>query len=89
MMTAAEARQATLDNTEQKAKEFITNHVVTAIQNAVKRGSFSTTVPMIGANPVVVGAKVVELLEGQGYRAKHVYIGEDNYIEIDWKDART
>ena len=89
MMTAAEARQLTVDSTEQRAKEFIVNYVGDMIRNAANCGNFLTQVPMIGANPVALGAKVVELLEEQGYQATHVYIGEDNYIEIDWEGDRT
>ncbi len=93
MMTAAQARTATVDRLAVMAKEFIINYTGIAIQNAIDKGKFVTTVPFDGkmpseANTEALGKEVVSQLKEQGFEAEHVYYdgpnGYDNYILIKW-----
>ena len=91
MMTANEARVATIDRLAVMAKEFIINNTGIPIQDAINNGHFHTTVSFEGVpNPEKVGAEVVRQLEEQGFEAEHVYYdgpnGYDNYILIKWED---
>ena len=92
MMTAAQARQATLEKINQIAKEFIINNVGQAVYEATIEGEFHTKVPFDGVpNLKQTGAEVVKLLQEQGYEAEHSYYdgpnGYANYICIKWEDA--
>lgn len=91
MMSAAQARQATLEKLNQIAKEFILNCAEPAISEALQSGRFFATPSFKGVpNPKQSGAEVVKLLEEQGFEAEHVYYdgpnGYDNYILIKWED---
>ena len=91
MITANEARIATIDRLAVMAKEFIINNVGMPIQDAINNGHFHTTVSFEGVpNPVRTGEEVVRQLKEQGYEAEHVYYdgpnGYDNYILIKWGD---
>lgn len=91
MITANEARVATIDRLAVMAKEFIINNVGMPIQDAINNGHFHATVSFEGVpNPVKTGEEVVRQLEEQGYEAEHVYYdgpnGYDNYILIKWGD---
>lgn len=93
MMTANEARVATIDRLAVMAKEFIINNVGMPIREAINNGRFHCTVSFEGVpNPEKTGEEVVRQLEEQGYEAEHVYYdgpnGYDNYILIKWGDDR-
>jgi hypothetical protein len=90
MMTANEARVATIDRLATMAKEFIINNTGIPIQDAINNGHFHTTVSFEGVpNPERTGAEVVRQLEEKGFEAEHVYYdgpnGYDNYILIKWE----
>ena len=92
MITAAQAREKTLERITQIAKEFITNCAEPAIDEAVAEGKFKATPSFEGVvSPEATGAAVVELLEEQGFEAEHVCYdnvnGYANYIRIKWEDA--
>lgn len=91
MITANEARVATIDRLAVMAKEFIINNVGMPIQDAINNGRFNATVSFEGVpNPVKTGEEVVRQLKEKGYEAEHVYYdgpnGYDNYILIKWGD---
>ncbi len=89
MMTAKEAKAATLDRLVVIAKEFIINNVGLPMQDAINEGRFHCTVSFEGVpNPEKTGEEVVRQLRLQGYEAEHVYFdninGYANYIRILW-----
>lgn len=91
MITANEARVATIDRLAIMAKEFIINYAGMSIRDAINNGHFHTTVSFEGiSNPEKTGEEVVRQLKEQGYEAEHVYYdgpnGYDNYILIKWGD---
>jgi hypothetical protein len=93
MMTACQAKEQTLERLNQVAKEFITNYVEGAIQEAINRGDFIAVVAFEGViNPEVSGKVVCDLLSDKGFSAEHVYYGhekevKDNFILISWENA--
>lgn len=89
MITAQEAKVATLARLEVKAKEFILNNVGLPIQDAIDCGKFYTTVSLDKVpNAIKMGEEIVRQLEEQGYKAEHIYHdgpnGYYNYISIKW-----
>ena len=89
MMTAKEARAATMDRLVVMAKEFIINNTGIPIRDAINNGRFHCTVSFEGVpNPERTGAEVVRQLAEKGFEAEHVYFdgahGYDNYILIKW-----
>jgi hypothetical protein len=91
MMTANEARVATIDRLAVMAKEFIINNTGIPIQDAINNGYFHATVSFEGVpNPEKVGAEVVRQLKEQGFEAEHICYdninGYANYILIKWED---
>lgn len=91
MITAAQAKEKTLERIIQIAKEFITNCAVPAIDEASAEGKFTATPSFDGVpNPEITGAEVVKLLKEQGFEAERVYYdgpnGYDNYILIKWEN---
>jgi hypothetical protein len=91
MITAAQAREKTLERITQIAKEFITNCAEPAIDEAVAEGKFKATPSFEGVvSPEATGAAVVELLQQEGFKVDHVYYdgpnGYYNYILIEWED---
>lgn len=91
MITANEARVATIDRLAVMAKEFIINNVGMPIRDAINSGHFHTTVSFEGVpSPEKTGEEVVRQLKEQGFEAEHVYYdgpnGYDNYILIKWGD---
>lgn len=91
MITAAQAKQKTMEKVTQIAKEFILNCVEPAIEEAIAEGRFKATPSFDGVpNPEITGAEVVKLLEEQGFEAEHVCYdnlnGCANYIRIKWGD---
>ncbi len=91
MITAAQAKEKTMERITQIAKEFILNCAEPAVEEATLVGRFTATPSFKGVpNPEVTGAEVVKLLQEQGFEAEHVYYdgpnGYDNYILIKWED---
>jgi sorbitol-specific phosphotransferase system component IIA len=91
MMTATEARIATIDRLAVMAQEFIINNVGMSVREAANNGRFHTTVSFEGVpSPEKTGEEVVRQLKEKGYEAEHVYYdgpnGYDNYILIKWGD---
>lgn len=92
MITAAQAREKTMDTINQIAKEFIINCAEPAIGEAIKEGKFKVTPSFEGVtNPEITGAEVVRLLtNAYGFEAEHVYINCQrdyaNYILIKWEN---
>ena len=89
MITAAQAKQITLDKLLQTAREFIINHVDRAIDESARAGKFVAIVNFEGVpNPETTGELVVKLLEDKEFEAEHVYYdgpnGHDNYIIVKW-----
>jgi uncharacterized protein (UPF0216 family) len=96
MISAAEAKQKTLERINQLAKEFIINNTGIPIQTAINNGKFFTNVSLEGkdlakVDTEVLGAEIVKLLEEKGYKAEHMYYdgpqGYDNYVIIKWGEA--
>ena len=91
MITAAQAKEQTMERITVVAKEFITNEVSQAVQKAIDFGRFSCTVNLKGVhNPTVVGAEVVSQLQDLGFIAEHIscQLDHDGYIDIKWEDKR-
>ena len=66
MMTANEARVATIDRLAVMAKEFIINNVGMPIREAINNGRFHATVSFEGVpNPVKTGEEVVDSLRSR------------------------
>ena len=91
MLTATQAKQATLERLTTIAKEFIINDIGVPIQQAIDNGRFFAQVSFEKVpNPERTGAEVVRLLEEQGFQAEHVYYDGpgcyDNYILIKWEE---
>jgi hypothetical protein len=91
MMSAAQAREKTMEKITQIAKEFIINCAEPAIDEAVAEGKFKATPSFEGVpNPKILGAEVVKLLEEQGFEAEHICYdninGYANYILIKWEE---
>lgn len=92
MITAIQAKEKTQERITQIAKEFITNEVSKAIDEAIKGGYFFATISFEGVvNPIKTGPEVVKLLKQDGYEVEHVYSKDsgrilDNYITIEWED---
>lgn len=89
MITAAQAKQATMEKITQIAKEFILNQAEPVIDEFTKEGKFFAKVSFDGIyNSEVTGQEVVKLLEERGFEAEHVLYdgpnGYDNYILIKW-----
>lgn len=92
MITAAQAKEKTMERITQIAKEYIINCAEPAIDEAIKEGKFMATPSFEGIiNNEVTGEEVVRLLKQDGYYAEHTcydnYNGYDNYILIKWEDA--
>ena len=84
MITAAQAKEKTKERITQVAKEFITNEVCTAIENAISYGRFSCTVNLKGlVSPKATGAEIVSQLQDLGYVAACA-IDPEGYIDIKW-----
>ena len=91
MITAAQAKEQTMERITMVAKEFITNEVSQAVQKAIDFGRFSCTVNLKGVpNPTVVGAEVVNQLQDLGFIAEHIScaLDHDGYIDIKWRDEK-
>ena len=91
MITAAQAKQKTMEKITQIAKEFILNRAEQAIDEAIAEGKFKATPSFDGVpSPEVTGEEVLKLLQEQGYEAEHVCYdninGYANYILIKWGD---
>ena len=93
MITASQAKEQTLEKLSLTAKEFITNIVEVAIQDAIDEGKFSTTATLSGIriHSETFGEAVTALLIERGFEADHIYNknlgGDDNYIYISWEKA--
>ena len=91
MITAEQAKEQTMERITQVAKEFITNEVSQAVQQAIDFGRFYCTVNLKGVhNPSVVGAEVVNQLQALGFEAEHIScaLDHDGYIDIKWEDLK-
>ena len=91
MITAAQAKEKTMEKIQQQAKEFIINYVEQAIYSAIAESKFKATVDLTEVdNPTVIGEAVVELLAKEGFAVDHIYYdnvnGYANYISIRWED---
>lgn len=88
MITAAQAKQATIEKLQQLAKEYIINVVEPAINEAAKLGRFYTVTKYDGTKSS--GAEVVNILEERGFYAEHFLYdgpnGYDNHITTKWED---
>ncbi len=91
MITAAQAKEQTIERLDTAAKEFITNIAEVAIQDAIDEGRFSATTTLDGIRieSEALGTAVVDVLQHNGFEADHIYNknlgGEDNYILIKWE----
>ena len=91
MITAAQAKEQTMERITMIAKEFITNEVSQAVQKAIDFGRFSCTVNVKGlVNPSATGAEIVTQLQALGFEAEHINcaLDKDGYIDIKWEDLR-
>ena len=80
MMTAAQAREKTLETILQAAKEFLVNSVEPKIDESIRFGSFKCTVKH--THTPAVRDTVMELLEKEGYSV----VAESTYYDIAWED---
>lgn len=87
MITAAQARERSIEKITQHAKEFIANCAEPAIDEAISEGKFKATPAFEGTE--ITGEEVVKLLKQEGFKADHVYYdgpnGYYNYILIEWE----
>ena len=91
MITAAQAKEQTMERISMAAKEFITNEVSQEVQKAIDFGRFSCTVNLKEVhNPSVVGAEIVKQLQALGFEAEHIScaLDHDGYIDIEWEDLK-
>ncbi len=92
MISAAQAKEKTMEQITQIAKEFIINCAEPAIEAAIKEGKFKATPSFEGViNPAITGAEVVRILTcDHGFEAEHISYdnvnGYANYILIKWED---
>ncbi len=89
-MSAAQAKEKTMERITQVAKEFITNEVSQAVQKAIDFGRFSCTVNLKGVvNPEVTGKEIVSQLQGLGFIAEHIscQLDHEGYIDVKWEEA--
>ena len=90
MITAAQAKEKTMERITQIAKEFIIKCIEPAIDEAIKEGKFLASAPLDVVNSEIVGEEVVKLLKQDGYYAEHTYYdnynGYANYILVKWED---
>lgn len=80
MMTAAQAREKTLEKILQTAKEFRVNSIEPKIDESVGFGSFKCTVKH--SHTPTVRDTVKELLEKEGYSV----VAEPTYYSIAWEN---
>lgn len=81
MITAAQAREQTMEHITQIAKEFITNSVEPIIDEAIGKGKFraavsfdDVTTGMLTETIVNIGKEVVRILTcDYGFEAEHIY----------------
>lgn len=81
MITAAQAREQTMERLTQIAKEFITNSVEPIIDEAIGKGKFraavlfdDVTTGMSTETIVNIGKEVVRILTcDYGFEAEHIY----------------
>ena len=86
MITAAQAKEKTKERIIQVAKEFITNEVERAVDEAIGFGQFSCTVNLKGVSSLkVTGAEIVSQLQALGFEAKYAF-DHGGYIDIKWED---
>lgn len=78
MMTAAQAREKTLEAILQEAKEFRVNSIEPKIEESVRFGRFKCTVTH--THTQAIRDTVVELLEKEGYSV----VAEPTYYDITW-----
>jgi hypothetical protein len=96
MITAAQAREQTMERITQIAKEFITNSVESIIDEAIGKGKFRTAASFDGVivnapteTIVNIGKEVVRILTcDYGFEAEHIYrdgpSDRANYFLIRW-----
>ena len=91
MITAAQAKEKTMERIAQVAREFITNEVDTAVDKAISFGRFNCTVNLKGiVNPKATGAEVVNQLQALGFETQHISsaLDSEGYIDIKWENLR-
>lgn len=96
MITAAQAREQTMERLTQTAKEFITNSVEPRIEEAIRKGKFRAAVSFddvttgMPTETIVNSGKEVEriLTCDYGFEAAHIYSDgprdRANYFLIKW-----
>lgn len=87
MISAAQARNKTIERVRTLAQEFIINKVGLAVQLAVDKGEFQTTVFISdSSNHVAIGTEVARQLRcDHGYEAEFVQPDHtSDYILIKW-----
>ena len=96
MITAAQAREQTMERITQIAKEFLTNIAEPLIDEAIEKGKFRAAVNFDGIivnapteTIVNIGTEVVRILTcDYGFEAEHIYSDgprdRANYFLIRW-----
>ena len=96
MITAAQAKEKTMERITQLAKEFLTNCAEPIIDEAIGKGKFRAAVDLDSVTTGVptetivnIGKEVVRILTcDYGFEAEHVYSDgprdRANYILIKW-----
>ena len=96
MISAAQAREKTIERLNQIAKEFIINCAEPVIDEAIGKGKFRAAVSLDGvtSDAIVetienIGKEVVRILTcDHGFEAEHIYRNTQqdraNYILIRW-----
>lgn len=82
MISAAQAKEKTKERITQIAREFITNEVERAVDEAIGFGQFSCTVRH--AHTIPFQEAVAELLEKEGFTV----IPGEGYYDICWEDLK-
>jgi hypothetical protein len=95
MTNATQARLATEARIHVLAKEFRINRVEPKIQAAIDEGYFFCTVSLTPLdydlpNPKNVGPELVNILEGEGFKAAFSYCDNgprlEAYVTLDWRE---
>jgi hypothetical protein len=80
-MTAAEAKEKSLETITKLAKEYITNKVEPKIEEVTRYGTFHCTVNH-PYHSKQLRTKVADLLKAQGFKVKIA----DNFYDISWEE---
>ena len=93
MKTAQEAREATIVQIDNIAREFVVNEVSNAIEKQINQGCFSLRMPLRGVRGCMenYSSAIVSILKEKGYTAEVCDESNDRhddvtYVNISWEE---